>query len=100
MTDEAIESAENEGMSLPTLEETQRMVEEPNGFGTVEQTDSGANHQEMMEMLGGIFIQVSRIYDVLMMALPTSDRRLLSEEHEQGKFVGDVPSMVEDAWKK
>jgi len=65
---------------------------------TVEQTDPGSNHTEMMEMLGGIFVQLSRIYDVLMMGVPAATRDMLDEMHGDGGLMASPPVLREDAW--
>jgi hypothetical protein len=56
-------------------------------------------HDELMEMLGGIFIQVSRMYDALIIALPPSAREEILEAHESGGLLGDPPALREDAWE-
>ena len=66
--------------------------------GIMKVKGSTEQHEEMMEMLGGMFVQLSRIYDVLMLTLPDEIRRELSAEHEKGKLIGDAPALAEDAW--
>jgi hypothetical protein len=55
-------------------------------------------HQELMEMLGGIFIQMSRLYDAVMLTLDDVDRERVESYHSQGKLLGDPPVLEEDAW--
>lgn len=55
-------------------------------------------HQEMMEMLGGIFIQMSRVYDAVMISLDEDDRKFVESYHSRGKLLGDPPILEEDAW--
>jgi hypothetical protein len=65
---------------------------------TLEQTDPGENHKELMEMLGGIFIQQSRIYDCLMAMVPDKYRQELDETHENGGLMASPPALREDGW--
>lgn len=91
MTEEQIANAENEGMPhLPGMPEVPF---------TVEQTDPGENHKELMEMLGGIFIQQSRIYDVLMAMLPQALEEELDELHTAGRLMFSPPTLLEKAWE-
>lgn len=66
--------------------------------GTVEQTDPGENHKELMEMLGGLFIQTSRIYDVLMAMLPDEVESELDKVHESGRLMFSPPTLLENGW--
>jgi len=72
---------------------------------TIEQTDAsqaegqpGENHKELMEMLGGIFVQQSRIYDCLMAIVPNKYRAELDDIHENGGLMASPPLLREDAW--
>jgi hypothetical protein len=58
-------------------------------------------HEEMMEMLGGIFVQLSRIYDVLMLGLPGASvsRKEVDSVHEAGELYGSPPTLKENAWE-
>jgi hypothetical protein len=55
------------------------------------------NHAELMEMLGGIFVQLSRIYDVLL--IESSNRDIISTRHEEGGLIAPPPILREDAWQ-
>lgn len=92
-----IESAENEGMP-PHVddEEILKMLTEVDNQKPAD--PSAQRHEEMMEMLGGIFIQLSRMYDVLMLSLSDTDRATAEMYHSQGKLLGDPPILKEDAW--
>jgi hypothetical protein len=59
-----------------------------------------ARHEEMMEMLGGIFVQLSRIYDVLMLGLPgpVVQRDEVDQVHTNGDVYGSPPTLSKDAW--
>jgi hypothetical protein len=94
---------------LPDVSENEREEEQspdhsliPEGMhhvkATLEQTSPGTNHTEMMEMLGGIFVQLSRIYDVLMMGVPSATRDMLDEMHGEGGLMASPPVLREDAW--
>jgi hypothetical protein len=80
-------AAENEGMPPRTISYT------------VEQIDPGDNHKELMEMLGGIFVQLSRVYDTQMMLLSEDNRNFLINLHNEGGLAGDPPLLREDAWE-
>ena len=109
-TNSEFERAENEGMPVQ-LEIPGHHYENIRSAkdlfnDDVEQTDAsqaegqaGTNHTEMMEMLGGIFVQVSRLYDVMMMTLPVDMRTDILEAHSRGHLLGDPPSLTEDAWE-
>ena len=56
-------------------------------------------HKELMEMLGGVFVQVSRMYDALVIALPDDKQQELLDAHETGGLLGDPPTLREDAWE-
>jgi hypothetical protein len=94
VSENEVERAENEGMPDHSLI--------PEGMhhikATVENIDPGTNHIEMMEMLGGIFVQLSRIYDVLMMGVPSATRDMLDEMHGEGGLMASPPVLREDAW--
>lgn len=55
-------------------------------------------HKEMMEMLGAIFVQLSRVYDVLMLNLSEYQRDQLDTMHQSGELMGSPPILKEDAW--
>ena len=102
-TNSEFERAENEGMPVQ-LEIPGHHYENIRSAkdlfnDDVEQTATGTNHTEMMEMLGGIFVQVSRLYDVMMMTLPVDMRTDILEAHSRGHLLGDPPSLTEDAWE-
>lgn len=63
-----------------------------------ENDKSQQNHEELMEMLGGIFVQVSRMYDALVIALPPEAQEEILQAHESGGLLGDPPTLREDAW--
>lgn len=109
VSENEVERAENEGMpgnpdwpsgvnyaedrsGIPIASEVKRIS------ATLEQTDPGSNHTEMMEMLGAMFVQLSRIYDVLMMTLPEGKMRSIDEVHESGGLAASPPILREDAW--
>jgi hypothetical protein len=52
-----------------------------------------------MEMLGGIFVQLSRVYDTQMMLLSEDNRNFLINLHNEGGLAGDPPLLREDAWE-
>ena len=54
-------------------------------------------HQELMEMLGGIFVQLSRIYDVLITDSPNQES--LDSKHEAGELFASPPTLIEKAWE-
>lgn len=76
-----IERAENEGM--PTL---------------FDMPDEKTEHEELMEMLGGLFIQTSRVYDVLMAMLPQTLEEELDEVHSAGRLAFSPPTLLEKGW--
>lgn len=89
MSDEQIAAAESEGMIPINYKDIQL---------TVEHTDPGANHKELMEMLGGIFIQVSRMYDTLLLLIDKDEMEELDKEHSTGGLLASPPILREDAW--
>lgn len=54
------------------------------------------DHEELMEMLGGMFVQLSRIYDVLL--LEANNGQEIDEVHKEGNLYGSAPQLREDAW--
>jgi hypothetical protein len=63
---------------------------------SVEQIDPGESHKELMEMLGAIFVQLSRIYDVLITDSPAGDA--LDAQHSKGRLFASAPILLEEAW--
>lgn len=55
-------------------------------------------HDELMEMLGGIFVQLSRIYDVLL--IESDNGKELDDMHKRGDLFGSTPMLREDAWNE
>jgi hypothetical protein len=51
----------------------------------------------LQELLSGIYVQLARIYDTLIITLDKlgGDAISLSQEHEQGKLLGPAPLLVE-----
>jgi len=107
MSENEVERAENEHM--PKINSAKDLFNQPvqleipghhyEGIEpSVEQTSPGTNHEEMMEMLGGIFVQVSRLYDVMMMTIPVDLRTDILDAHAKGHLLGDPPSLAEDGW--
>ena len=47
------------------------------------------------DILIAIYIQLSRIYDLLLIG-PDGDKKALIELHKQGKTIGPAPSLTED----
>ncbi len=66
----------------------------------LDKTPEEVRHEEMMEMLGGIFVQLSRIYDVLMIGLPgpVVSRDEVDQVHTNGDIYGSPPALSKDAW--
>lgn len=96
-----IESAENEDTLSPEeqfIKNIEKAAAEQRPMLMPQAVNDQERHEEMMEMLGGIFVQVSRMYDVLMMIAENSSRVVLEESHSQGKLLGDPPALREDAW--
>jgi hypothetical protein len=60
--------------------------------------DSQARHEELMEMLGGIFVQLSRVYDALMFVVSPEHQKVLDDMHSKGELFASPPSLVEKAW--
>ena len=58
---------------------------------------SKEKHEELMEMLGGIFVQLSRIYDVLITDSPNQES--LDSKHEAGELFASPPTLIEKAWE-
>jgi hypothetical protein len=52
----------------------------------------------LQELLSGIYVQLARTYDVLMVTLDKlgGDAVSLSKEHEQGHILGPSPLLVEE----
>lgn len=52
----------------------------------------------LQELLSGIYVQMARIYDVLMITLDKTggDAISLSQEHANGNLLGPPPLLVED----
>lgn len=101
--DTPIESAENEGMPPETLDDIVEkvfgeQVEDNRSHEQRRNDEAVERHKEMMEMLGGIFIQLSRIYDATMMGLDKSVRENVENYHSQGRLMGDPPVLEKDAW--
>lgn len=68
--------------------------EKPTILPTVD--NSQERHEELMEMLGGIFVQLSRIYDVLITDSPNQSE--LDNQHSRGELFASPPTLVEKAW--
>jgi hypothetical protein len=103
-TNSEFERAENEGMPLQLEVEGMPVQLEIPGhhyenMAVSSENIEPSNHTEMMEMLGGLFVQICRMYDVLMYALPEKDRLFIEGYHSKGKLLGDPPSLTEDAWE-
>ena len=49
--------------------------------------------EEKDDLLLAIYIQLSRIYDILLVG-PDIDRQAIAELHNSGKFIGPEPSMM------
>lgn len=88
------ESEKTEHHPAYTTEELNRRMMEESVYKSPEEL----RHEEMMEMLGGIFIQMSRVYDALMMLLEEDDMNAVADQHKNGKLLGDPPVLREDAW--
>jgi hypothetical protein len=66
--------------------------------GIIKNIESDNNHKEMMEMLGGIFVQLSRIYDVLITDSP--NQADLDDRHSAGGLFASPPTLEKDAWNE
>lgn len=51
--------------------------------------------EERDDVLVAIYVQLSRIYDLLLVG-PEADRKLISEEHAKGHIIGPPPMMMQD----
>ena len=47
------------------------------------------------DILLAIYIQLSRIYDLLLVG-PDADRKAIADMHEEGKLLGPIPSLVDE----
>lgn len=47
------------------------------------------------DILIAIYIQLSRIYDLLLIG-PDGDKKALIELHKEGKTIGPAPALIED----
>lgn len=95
MSVDPIEAAENEGMPDAIPEP----MPEPRPMKRAETTLQ--RHEELMEMLGAIFVQLSRIYDASMISLSVVNNDVaeqVADKHEAGKLFGSAPVLLEDAW--
>jgi hypothetical protein len=59
---------------------------------------SQERHEELMEMLGGIFVQVSRMYDALMFLVTPEQQKTIDDLHSRGELFASPPSLKEKAW--
>jgi hypothetical protein len=50
----------------------------------------------MVELLGGIYIQLLRIYDLLSLIAPKEDVQRLYNLHESGRVLAPDPALVMD----
>jgi hypothetical protein len=61
-------------------------------------THEQERHEELMEMLGGIFVQLSRVYDTLMFVVSPEHQKVIDEMHRRGELFASPPTLVEKAW--
>lgn len=61
-------------------------------------TDNNEEESSLLELVGAIFVQVSRAYDVLVMLLPPETRAVVLNAHESGRLLGDPPILLKEAW--
>ena len=87
-----IESTENEGLRVDT--EVKRLKKQADEFFNRRDTQ----HEELMEMLGGIFVQLSRVYDTLMFVVTPEHQKVLDDMHSRGELFGSPPTLVKEAW--
>jgi hypothetical protein len=59
---------------------------------------SQERHTELMEMLGAIFVQLSRVYDVLL--INSEYRESLNTKHAEGELFAPPPNLKEEAWNE
>jgi hypothetical protein len=59
---------------------------------------SQERHEELMEMLGGIFVQLSRVYDVLMFLVTPEQQKTIDDLHSAGELFASPPILKEKAW--
>lgn len=72
----------------------------PSGTPSLDQSlaDTDLNAIDFVETLGAIYVQMSRVYDVLMVQLRQTDPELwksIFEHHEQGKLLSPPPAISE-----
>jgi UDP-N-acetyl-D-mannosaminuronate dehydrogenase len=95
-----IESAENEDISPEEqlIRDIEKAAAEQRPMLMPHVDKDAERHEEMMEMLGGIFIQMSRLYDAVMLSLDHDMMKLAESYHSKGKLLSDPPILEEDAW--